>query len=57
MALLVSGLDVTSNGVWRRDLEVEVSSREEVNQLRVRDYICRAIALGHPLRNVGTDMS
>jgi hypothetical protein len=30
-ALLVSGLDITSNSVWRRNFEVGVASSEEVD--------------------------
>jgi len=56
-ALLVSGLDITLNSVWRRDFEVGVASSEEVDELRIRDNGCRAIALSHPLRDVGSDMS
>ena len=53
-ALLVSCLDVVSNSVWRRDCEVGVSCREEVDKLRVRDDACRAITLCYPFRDVGT---
>jgi len=53
-ALLVSCLDVTSNSVWRRDCEVGVSCREEVDKLRVRDNACRAITLCYPFRDVGS---
>ena len=53
-ALLVSCLDVTSNSVWRRDCEVGVSCREEVDKLRVRDNACRAITLCYPFCDVGS---
>ncbi len=55
-ALLVSCLDITSNGVWRRNFEVGMSRCEEINELWIGDYGCRAIALGDPLCDVSTDI-
>jgi hypothetical protein len=57
MTLLVGGLDIMSNSVWRRNFEVGVASSEEVDYLRIGDNRCRAIALSYPLCNVGSDMS
>jgi hypothetical protein len=54
-ALLISHIDVMSNGAWRWDLEVRVSHCKEVNKLRVGDNSHGAIAFGYPLCNVGTD--
>lgn len=45
-----------SNGVWRGNLEVEVSCHQEVDKLRIRDNDCREITLSYPLCNVGTDV-
>ena len=55
-ALLISCLDITSNGVWRWNFEVGVSSSEEIDELRVGDDSCRAIAFCYPLCNVGADI-
>jgi len=56
MVFLVSLLDIASNSVWRWNFEVGVSSHEEVNEFRIRDNGCRAIAFSYPLCNVGTDI-
>ena len=55
-ALHVSGLDIMSNSVWTWNFEVGMSSHGEVNELRIRDDICRVIAFSYPLCNVGTDV-
>jgi hypothetical protein len=55
MALLVSCLDIMSNGVWRWDFEMGVSCCEEMYKLGVRDDVCRVIAFSYPFCNVGTD--
>jgi hypothetical protein len=54
--LLVSGLDVASNSVWRWNLEVGMSSCEEIDELGIGDDGCRTIAFSYPFRNVGSDI-
>jgi hypothetical protein len=56
MALHVRCLDVTSNGVWAWNFEVQMSGCEEVDELGVGDDVCRAVAFCYPLRNMGTDV-
>jgi len=56
MALLVSCLDIALNSVGRGNFEVGVSSREEIDELRISDDRCRMVAFGYPLCNVGADI-
>jgi hypothetical protein len=56
MALHIHHLDITSYGVQAWNFKVWMSCHEEVNKLRVRDDVCRAVAFCYPLHNVGTDV-
>jgi hypothetical protein len=55
-ALQIGHKNVTTNGVWRWNLEVGVSCYEKIDELRIRDDSCWAIAFSNPFCNVGTDV-
>ena len=57
MAFHISCLDITLNSVWTQNFEVVMSSCKEVNEIRVGDNACWAIAFCHPLCNVCTDLN
>jgi len=52
-ALLIHCLDVASNSVRGWDLEMRVSCCEEVDKLRVRNNVYRAITFCDPFCNMG----